>query len=681
MRCLATAVLLALLTAGLASAQSAYETVEPGPFSKPIDLPGLDTVVIPFDLDPAEGTIEDYTGWYGTQFEDWHALDGNATTVLVVEMESPVLAAADGVVIDLNDGVPIGDPNAANYVWLDNEDPYESTYWDLSPGVTDYVQLDDEVLQGDTLALSNGVEDEVGPHVAFGAYFDGVAGCPMYEGYWRTGLEFFKGIYQYQDAPLYADMDTAAAQAGDQENNQPYCGTAYNRDGYLRYWHPTDWGTVVQAVDRLDQVEHEHDYAETGSWDFVEGGSLADHVVGLATRGSDDPTAQAQFTPGLTTAGEYEVFATWGVAANVQDVVYTVGHDSGVDTVTLSQNGGGLGTFDEPRVITGSDYTDTGDTDLTGSFYLFNYSCDGSPEMAGPEVTYRIELSGSGSLSASVVPHEGVEVDVALFSDLSEAACLAWGDSEIDSAVSAGTYYLLVDTPGGGATAPGGFDLQVTTTATPTGDSAGPEADGDQWHSLGTYSFAAGKGPSTVSVSVPDGLSGVTENPARVASDAVLLLNTDRLDYVWGEGGPDSELANHTFVLKEHALLGIHSEASWPVQSEPFEDSEVLFRAKRGQRFMGEINYDGWYQINMPGMAGERGYLHEECCFVYHRLVRTDIDDWNPSDDDDDDDVSDDDSAADDDGCECTAAQRTPAWPSALALLGLTAAVAVRRRR
>jgi len=669
-----------LLVAGVASAQSAYESINPGPFTKPIDLPGLDTVVIPFDLDPATGTIEDYTGWYGTEFEEWHALDGSTLTLFVVELESAVLAAADGVVIDLNDGVPIGDPNAANYVWLDNADPYESTYWDLSPGVTDYVQLDDEVSDGDTLALSNGVEDEVGPHLTFGTFYDGVAGCPMYEGYWKQGLDFFKGVYQYVDAPLYEDMDSSTAQYGEQEQAQAYCGTAYNRDGYLRYWHPTDWGTVVQAVDRLDEVENEADYAETGSWEYVEGGSMAEHVVGLATRGSDDTSGQAQFTPSLSTAGEYEVLVTWGVAANAADVVYTVGHDGGTDTVTLSQHGGGLGTFDEPRVIIGSDYSNTGDTDLTGSFYLFNYSCDGSPEMAGPEVTYRIEVSGSGSLSASVVPHEGVDVDVALFSELDEGACLAWGESAIDTSVSAGTYYLLVDTPGDGSTSPGGFDLQVTTTATPTGDSAGDEADGDQWHSLGTYTFAAGKGPSTVSVSVPDDLTGVTENLPRVAADAVLLLNTDRLHYVWGEGGPDSGIADSILVLKEHALLGIHSEASWPVQTEPFEDSEVLFRARRGQRFMSAINYDGWYEITMPGMAGERGYLHEECCFVHHRLIPNDVEDWQPADDDDDDDASDDDSAGDDDGCECTVSELAPAWPSALALLGLAVAAALRRR-
>lgn len=669
------------LAAGPAVAQSIYDSVNPGPFLKPIDMPGLDTVVVPFDLDPASGTMEDYTGWYGTQFEEWHALDGNAATLFVVPLETPVLASADGQVIDLNDGVPVGDPNAANYVWIEHDNAYESTYWDLSPGIADHVALDDVVSQGDTLALSNGVQDEVGPHLTFGTFLDGVAGCPMYWGYWKQGLDFFKGVYQYVGRPVYSEMDIGSEVVGHQEATQAYCGTAYNRDGFLRYWHPTDWGSVVQAMDRLDGLEHEADYDETGAWSAVEGGSRAEHVVGLATRGSDDASAQATFIPQLGTTTEYEVFATWGVAANAQDVVYTIGHQGGVDTATLTQNGGGLGTYDEPRVITGSSYADHGDTDLTGSFYLFNYSCAGSPEMAGPEVTYRIELSGSGTLSASVTHDDDVDVDVALFSELDEDACLAWHDSAIDTAVDAGTYYLLVDTPGADSTAAGGFDLQVTTTATPAGDSAGPEADPDQWHSLGTYSFVAGKGSSTITVSVPDDLAGVTGNPPRVAADAILLLNTGRLPFAWSEGGGGSEIADSILILKEHALLGIHSEASWPVQTEPFEDSEVLFRARRGQRFMSDINYDGWYEITMPGMAGERGYLHEECCFIHHRLLPTDIDDWYPTDDDDDSDPDDDDTGGgDDDGCECSVTESAPPVLTVTALIALAALGLLRRR-
>jgi len=664
----------------IASAEDLYQTVSPGPFIGPVADLGLAAKAVPYDLDPAEGLMEDFSGWYGTVAEEGHTFDGNKHTWFLVADQSEVMASADGVVVDLNDGVPVGDPNAANYVWMEHDGEWASTYWDLAPGVTDYVELDDELEQEDILGLSSGVEDDLGPHLTFGTYYHGEAGCPFHEGYWHRGLEFFHGILQYQEGDLWADADTSSEVVGHQVNSYAYCSTGNNRDGYYRYWHPTEWGTVVQALDQHAQLENAEDYLESGTWESSAGGARADHVLGYATRGTEGE-GSATFVPRFLLQREYEVFAAWGAAANAADVTYRIAHADGEDTVTLSQNGGGLGTFDEPRVITASPYSDADDTGLSISFYLFTYSCDGAPGMAGPEVIYRLDLADAGELTAEVLPAPGTDADVALLSDIDGDACLAWGADTLTTAVDTGTVYLAVDTPDD--TDSGPFDLQVTYTASPAGDSAGPVSDAHQWVSLGTYTFDPGKDAAlgSVTLEVPADLTGVTVNPPRAAADAVLWWNEDRLWHGWGEGEAGSDVAEAVLQLKEHALIGVKNAATWPVQTEPFEDSPVAFRARKGQRFMANRNFEGFYEIMIPGLAEEAGYLHEDGCFVHNRLPVTDVEEWVPPADDDDDATADDDdsAASDDDGCGCSA-DGAPAGSGLAAALCLALFAILRRR-
>ena len=674
----AAALVVLLMPAMTSRAADAYETVTPGPFIGPVADVALGSKALPYDLDPSEGTMADFSGWYGTVYEEGHTFDGNTNTWFLVPDQSEVLASASGLVVDLNDGVPVGDPNAANYVWMEHDGEWASTYWDLAPGVTGYVEVDDELEQEEILGLSSGVEDDLGPHLTFGTYYHGEAGCPYYEGYWHRGLEFFQGILQYQEGDLYADAETSTEVVGHQINGYAYCGTGNNRDGFYRYWHPTEWGTVVQAVDRHAGLANTEDYQETGTWEVTAGGAKGDHVLGLASR-STDAEGSATFVPRFLLDREYEVFVAWGKVANASDVTYRIVHADGEDTVSLSQNGGGLGTFTEPRVVTASPYSDADDTSVSISFYLFTYACDGAPGMSGPEVIYRLDLAGAGELSAEVHPAPGTDADVVVLSDLDDDACLAWGADTVTTAVDAGTIYLAVDTPDD--TDSGPFDLLVTYTATPTGDSAGAVSDADQWVSLGTYPFLAGKVPDVgaVTVEVPGSLAGVTANPPRAVADAVMWWNPDRLYYVWGEGGAGSEVAESILQLKEHALLGVKNAESWPVQREPFEDSPVAFRARRGQRFFSSVNFDGFYEIMVPGLAEEVGYLHEDGCFVHNRIPPTPVEDWHPPADDDDASDDDDSAGGDDDGCGCSA-EGTPASCGVLAALLLSVAALFRRR-
>jgi len=494
------------------------------------------------------------------------------------------------------------------------------------------------------------------------------------------------GVLQYQDAPVYVDKDTTSDTVGWQSNWFAYCGTQRIKDGdeaWYRYWHPTDWGTAVAALDRYDDLEDAEDYDETGAWESVAAGSRADHVVGFASRGASG-AATATFVPRLTTDGEYEVLVTHGEAANAEEVTWRVAHSGGEDLVTLGQRGGGTGTWDEPRVVTASPYHDDDDLRRSGSLYLFTYSCGDAPDLSGPEMVYRLELSGSAEVTVTLTHDEDLAMDVALLSEVDDDACLAWGDDTVTETVS-GTVYVVVDTPvdDDELSYPGAYELTVSYDGSPAGDSAGDPSDAHQWHSLGTYEFVAGKDAAqgAVVLEVADGVAPITDNAVRAAADTVLWLNTDRLPYVWSEEGEDAQIADSVLILKDYALLGIKNAGSWPVRAEPSDDAPVTFRAKRGQRFMAEKNYEGWYEMVSPGLPGEWGYLHEDCCFVHHPLPIEDLDDWYPPWDGDDDD-DDDDSAApsDDDGCDCDAASRPSAGVLGLAVL-LATLVAVRRRR
>ncbi len=676
------------LAARADTAESTYETRNPGPFGTPAGWQDLVSSFSPFDLDPAEGAIEDYTGWYGESGIEGQAFDGNTGTWFSVHTGTVVQAAAGGVVVDLNDGVPPEDPNATNYVLLAHDDSgtYTSLYDALAPGLTDFVQLDDEVAEEDQIGESGGLIDDFGPHLTFTTFLDGVAGCPFAEGYWRRGLQFMQGVYQYGDAPIYEEEDTTSEVLGHQTTGSAYCGTKRIKSGWFRYWLSTDWGTAVQSLDRDDDVEHAEDYLETGAWTSTSGGSAADHVLGCRARTSAGP-ASATFVPRLTTAGEYQVLATWGPAANARDVRYVVQHADGADDVSVNQNGGGLGSFNEPRVVTESPYADSDDTRTAGSYYLFNYECAPDVDEGGQEVIYRLQTGGDGKIEVTLEHGEDVSLDVFILSEIDEAGCLAWGDTTAELAdADAGTYYIAVDTPVElGLTAAGSYTLTVSYAAPPAYDSASDVSNAHTWISLGTYDFEAGKSPdiAAVSLEIEGNEESLVDNPVRVVSDAVLFLNTDREFNAFGEGGEGSAIAEDILILKEHALLDVANEASWPVMSEPFSDSPVLFRARRAQRFMSPTNWEGFYEVDVPGLAGEVGYLHEDCCVVYHRLIETDLGNWHPQTDDDDDVADDDDSAGDDDdGCDCSLARRDPVPPVAAAapLIALGGWLARRRR-
>jgi MYXO-CTERM domain-containing protein len=656
-----------------------YETRDSGPFDLPADWLDVLGEMVPYDLDPATDALEDYSGWYGTAWEEDHASDDHAGTDFAMPTGTEVLASARGVVVEIVDGVPVEEPDAANYVVLAHGTPGEwrSTYWHLSPDIADHIEEGQEVERGDVIALSNHTGDSWAPHLHFGTYHWGQAGCPFHEGWWWKGMTFFQGVFQHADAPVYDDTADGAEVVGEQLGGVAYNGTETVKSGHYRYWRPMDWGTVVQALDHRDGLAHVDDYTETGSWTSANRGALAEHVIGDSCRVTEDGGASATFVPRVGTETDYEVRVAFGRSANARAVTYEIVHAGGSDEVILDQHGGGAGTEESPRAVTASPYSDHDDVTRSSSYLLAHYDCEDAPEQSGAEVIYRLDTAETGDISAILLPDDGVDLDIFLLDKLDDSGCVAWGDMAAAAVdVEPGTTWIVVDTRTDGtvAPAPGAYQLLVTYTADPVGDSAGEPGAADRWISLGTFPFAPGKDPAqgAITLRLGDDLEPVVHGPGRAVADAVWLHNPARDFYAFGEGEEGSAVAEDILILKEYASLGITSAASWPVRTAPAEDAPVLFRARRGQRFLSDTNFGGWYEIHAPEMGYEVGFLHEDGCFVYNRLVEDPI----PEGDDDD---TADPPPGDDDGCECGSAngEARPITAS----LGLLLVWWLRRRR
>ena len=59
---------------------------------------------------------------------------------------------------------------------------------------------------------------------------------------------------------------------------------------------------------------------------------------------------------------------------------------------------------------------------------------------------YQIKVHEAGFLSAAVYPAEGVDVDVHILSALDGESCLSRGDIHAASDISAGTWFVVIDT-------------------------------------------------------------------------------------------------------------------------------------------------------------------------------------------------------------------------------------------
>jgi len=115
------------------------------------------------------------------------------------------------------------------------------------------------------------------------------------------------------------------------------------------------------------------------------------------------------------------------------------------------------------------DAQDSADLGAGGMYFNF-YSCAPDLDEWGREFVYRVEVCHDGAITATVGGDTGtVDNDIQILSALSEEACLVRGNVEATTAVTPGTYYVVVDTYVADAVLQSGpFTLSITADGIPS---------------------------------------------------------------------------------------------------------------------------------------------------------------------------------------------------------------------
>jgi hypothetical protein len=107
-------------------------------------------------------------------------------------------------------------------------------------------------------------------------------------------------------------------------------------------------------------------------------------------------------------------------------------------------------------------FGDDRDMTLEPAGQLNGYGCAPATDEGGPEVVYRVIVPEDGFLSAAVIEAAGVDVDVHILSALDPAACVSRGNYHAKADVTAGTWYVVVDTyVSGGVPQAGAFHVDI----------------------------------------------------------------------------------------------------------------------------------------------------------------------------------------------------------------------------
>ena len=110
-------------------------------------------------------------------------------------------------------------------------------------------------------------------------------------------------------------------------------------------------------------------------------------------------------------------------------------------------------------------FTNSNDTRLSTRGTFDRYDCAPNTDESGHEVIYRVDVPASGFLSAAVYESAGVDVDVHILSALDSQACIARGNLHAKADVTAGTWFVVVDTfVSGGVPQAGAYRVDIGFT-------------------------------------------------------------------------------------------------------------------------------------------------------------------------------------------------------------------------
>ncbi len=135
------------------------------------------------------------------------------------------------------------------------------------------------------------------------------------------------------------------------------------------------------------------------------------------------------------------------------------------------------GTMDNPLFVGENEfpYIHKGNTRNVVSMEIDHYSVAGNSNQQGPEVIYKLELSKHENLEIGITDwkHEGIDNDIFLLESLTlgidrlATDCITRGDYHVKCSLSAGTYYIVIDS---GHDLPGEYVITIGRSASSAQD-------------------------------------------------------------------------------------------------------------------------------------------------------------------------------------------------------------------
>jgi hypothetical protein len=258
--------------------------------------------------------------------------------------------------------------------------------------------------------------------------------------------------------------------------------------------------------------------------------------------------------------------------------VADAGMDAGADAGTMP-DGGGVSCPPGITCVTTFPFSDMNDTSNAALPSMLNmYSCSASTNEGGREAIYRVEVPFDGFLSAAVDEASGVDVDVHILSALDASQCLSRGNFHAKADVTAGTYWVVVDTfVSGGVPQAGAFRVDIGFTRP----------------SSGACDLQTGVMPrvNDMGNSLPMPATG------QMAVEAHLVTQDEPPPYPMTQ---TEELAAHYLLSQARTGFVMHRTQVWA----PLEGG-TFYGAGIGSPTLFPLEHEGWY-VNMYWTSAAR---------------------------------------------------------------------------
>jgi hypothetical protein len=223
-------------------------------------------------------------------------------------------------------------------------------------------------------------------------------------------------------------------------------------------------------------------------------------------------------------------------------------------------------------------FTHAGDSAVDGASVFNAYGCAPTLNESGNERIYRVTVPADGFLSAAVRESPGVDVDVHILSALDAQACLSRGNFHAKADVSAGTYYVVVDTfVSAGVPQAGAYELDI----------------GFLEPSVGPCDLQSGVMPRVNDNGNPLSMPAT----GKVVKEAHLVTQEEPAPY---PASPTDELEAHHALSQSRTGLVMHRSEPWaPLEGGSFYGCGI------GNPSAFPVEHEAWY-VNMYWTSAAR---------------------------------------------------------------------------